>query len=115
RDTEDLCRGLVRHPFEPDEQDHLALFPRQAAERLLKFAKLARCARIRGGDERGRHLLNVDGRLVAHRTPHHVDVVIVHDREEPSARSEEHTSELQSPCNLVCRLLLEKKKKKKKT
>src|SRR2546426_8554277 len=28
-------------------------------------------------------------------------------------RSEEHTSELQSPCNLVCRLLLEKKKKEK--
>src|SRR5256885_17230509 len=28
-----------------------------------------------------------------------------------SGRSEEHTSELQSPCNLVCRLLLEKKKK----
>src|SRR5256885_2766393 len=27
-----------------------------------------------------------------------------------NARSEEHTSELQSPCNLVCRLLLEKKK-----
>src|SRR5256885_3414831 len=34
--------------------------------------------------------------------------------ERPTAqavRSEEHTSELQSPCNLVCRLLLEKKKK----
>src|SRR5688500_20189463 len=29
----------------------------------------------------------------------------------PRVRSEEHTSELQSPCNLVCRLLLEKKKK----
>src|SRR2546426_3456940 len=29
-----------------------------------------------------------------------------------SYRSEEHTSELQSPCNLVCRLLLEKKKHK---
>src|SRR5256885_12877607 len=28
----------------------------------------------------------------------------------PLNRSEEHTSELQSPCNLVCRLLLEKKK-----
>src|SRR5256885_12843641 len=27
----------------------------------------------------------------------------------PAGRSEEHTSELQSPCNLVCRLLLEKK------
>src|ERR1022692_1438722 len=32
---------------------------------------------------------------------------------EKGRRSEEHTSELQSPCNLVCRLLLEKKKKKK--
>src|SRR5438552_17595127 len=31
-----------------------------------------------------------------------------------SGRSEEHTSELQSPDHLVCRLLLEKKKKKKK-
>src|SRR2546426_3451292 len=30
-------------------------------------------------------------------------------------RSEEHTSELQSPCNLVCRLLLEKKKRKNQT
>src|SRR5256885_762498 len=29
----------------------------------------------------------------------------------PASRSEEHTSELQSPCNLVCRLLLEKKNK----
>src|SRR2546426_5343449 len=34
---------------------------------------------------------------------------IIFGRLEP--RSEEHTSELQSPCNLVCRLLLEKKKK----
>src|SRR5256885_13108950 len=33
------------------------------------------------------------------------DVVLLDDQ-----RSEEHTSELQSPCNLVCRLLLEKKK-----
>src|SRR5256885_4761120 len=33
------------------------------------------------------------------------------DRESVGGRSEEHTSELQSPCNLVCRLLLEKKKK----
>src|SRR2546426_6628817 len=37
-------------------------------------------------------------------------LVVEHDE-----RSEEHTSELQSPCNLVCRLLLEKKKKKKHT
>src|SRR5256885_8985326 len=33
-------------------------------------------------------------------------------RDVVGGRSEEHTSELQSPCNLVCRLLLEKKKKK---
>src|SRR5256885_9814781 len=32
------------------------------------------------------------------------------DRPASAPRSEEHTSELQSPCNLVCRLLLEKKK-----
>src|SRR5256885_11561632 len=32
------------------------------------------------------------------------------DRRAARGRSEEHTSELQSPCNLVCRLLLEKKK-----
>src|SRR5688500_19897716 len=43
---------------------------------------------------------------------------VQHDEEHPmlikttAERSEEHTSELQSPCNLVCRLLLEKKKKK---
>src|SRR2546426_2181367 len=32
------------------------------------------------------------------------------DELDDGGRSEEHTSELQSPCNLVCRLLLEKKK-----
>src|SRR5256885_9434937 len=37
-------------------------------------------------------------------------IVVRRARDEP--RSEEHTSELQSPCNLVCRLLLEKKKSK---
>src|SRR2546426_9769581 len=36
------------------------------------------------------------------------DVIARHERGQ--VRSEEHTSELQSPCNLVCRLLLEKKK-----
>src|SRR5256885_7913433 len=36
-------------------------------------------------------------------------------RADRPSRSEEHTSELQSPCNLVCRLLLEKKKKAEHT
>src|SRR2546430_7881128 len=38
-----------------------------------------------------------------------------HEAEEVFSRSEEHTSELQSQSNLVCRLLLEKKKKKNRT
>src|SRR2546426_1974040 len=38
--------------------------------------------------------------------------VMTPSRAPQPGRSEEHTSELQSPCNLVCRLLLEKKKKK---
>src|SRR2546426_2384695 len=37
---------------------------------------------------------------------------VVEDAQPLFLRSEEHTSELQSPCNLVCRLLLEKKKKR---
>src|SRR5256885_6177293 len=54
--------------------------------------------------------------VVAFELEHHpFDVLVVLVRlEELQAllriRSEEHTSELQSPCNLVCRLLLEKKK-----
>src|SRR3989454_7488643 len=43
-----------------------------------------------------------------------VDVMIAAKLAMSPLRSEEHTSELQSPCNLVCRLLLEKKKKKNK-
>src|SRR2546426_8460535 len=48
---------------------------------------------------------------------HALGLVEAPDQEEApdlEIRSEEHTSELQSPCNLVCRLLLEKKKKKSK-
>src|SRR5690242_21575390 len=41
------------------------------------------------------------------------NVIEVVDRIKALLRSEEHTSELQSHVNLVCRLLLEKKKKKK--
>src|SRR5256885_12620589 len=40
------------------------------------------------------------------------DVLLLALRDTGNERSEEHTSELQSPCNLVCRLLLEKKKNK---
>src|SRR5256885_5754041 len=39
-----------------------------------------------------------------------IEITILDDESDATKRSEEHTSELQSPCNLVCRLLLEKKK-----
>src|SRR5256885_11692125 len=39
------------------------------------------------------------------------DLTVWNHRVLQEVRSEEHTSELQSPCNLVCRLLLEKKKR----
>src|SRR2546426_8863609 len=42
--------------------------------------------------------------------PPHGDALMRAPRPQIGDRSEEHTSELQSPCNLVCRLLLEKKK-----
>src|SRR5437016_13045374 len=51
--------------------------------------------------------LSPAGRGIAQRAPRH-------DHPYRRTRSEEHTSELQSLTNLVCRLLLEKKKKKKK-
>src|SRR2546426_1977456 len=44
-----------------------------------------------------------------HRAGRHVDLSIQGGCPSRVGRSEEHTSELQSPCNLVCRLLLEKK------
>src|SRR5256885_12309183 len=44
-------------------------------------------------------------------TPRSMRIAVARWRQDTTqARSEEHTSELQSPCNLVCRLLLEKKK-----
>src|SRR5256885_13029442 len=50
------------------------------------------------------------GEDVAHR-PEEVHALEKAQEQRRVARSEEHTSELQSPCNIVCRLLLEKKKK----
>src|SRR5437016_8739823 len=58
--------------------------------------------------------------VMSRRDEDHVDVLVRENLTDlrrgvrsPIARSEEHTSELQSLTNLVCRLLLEKKKKKK--
>src|SRR2546426_5652773 len=57
------------------------------------------------------HLAGVDGEVDAREDLPSLDRgVEVLDLQQRMLRSEEHTSELQSPCNLVCRLLLEKKK-----
>src|SRR2546426_8420336 len=61
---------------------------------LFPYTTLFRSHERRAGEERGA-VLETAGRTVGR----------------SDGRSEEHTSELQSPCNLVCRLLLEKKKK----
>src|SRR5258708_15642968 len=68
-----------------------------SADQLLRFA-----------GARGRGPRHEQGLLKLHRGDAHQDA------RRRAARSEEHTSELQSPDHLVCRLLLEKKKKKKK-
>src|SRR5437762_12152588 len=73
------------------------LFPYTTLFRSLEDAAIARA---RGDRDHG-------GGEVVHQPPQEGEAV--HDR-----RSEEHTSELQSPMYLVCRLLLEKKKKKNK-
>src|SRR5256885_9662670 len=79
---------------------------------LFPYTTLFRSPRV-GEIHEGRELDEVRPALV----PHDRDArfqrsvqSIVPDERVHAIRSEEHTSELQSPCNLVCRLLLEKKK-----
>src|SRR2546427_9509327 len=75
---------------------------------LFRSARADPAGAVQGqGSRRGRHLHHARGPCDAcgHLRPHL----------QPQWRSEEHTSELQSQSNLVCRLLLEKKKKKKTT
>src|SRR2546426_828904 len=58
-------------------------------------------------EEIGRKTMLVSAREIEQPAPYGRTILLAIER------SEEHTSELQSPCNLVCRLLLEKKKKKR--
>src|SRR5256885_15267325 len=72
---------------------------------LFPYTTLFRSLHRRGGILRG----VLSRRVVVGRQ--HLRVRHRVRRASHPGRSEEHTSELQSPCNLVCRLLLEKKKK----
>src|SRR2546430_4079440 len=79
----------------------------QAANELLKAAGLSPMGKARLRDGRSGEFFSSDvtvGSIYMMKLSHLVDDKI-------HARSEEHTSELQSQSNLVCRLLLEKKKK----
>src|SRR2546426_3042890 len=77
------------------------LFPYTTLFRSHFVAHPCRAAETRVGSRRREAGLAGDRRVPRRHRAVHLE-----------SRSEEHTSELQSPCNLVCRLLLEKKKKK---
>src|SRR2546426_9230025 len=62
-------------------------------------------------ERQARPFRNLAGRRGGTRSGRPVRNRRIHKFKVLQGRSEEHTSELQSPCNLVCRLLLEKKKK----
>src|SRR2546426_2737359 len=80
---------------------------------LFPYTTLFRSHRILSPRVR---LHRVDGRRDGVRHDVVIEVAVAqHALHDVRERSEEHTSELQSPCNLVCRLLLEKKKKKNST
>src|SRR2546426_2153635 len=90
------------------------LFPYTTLFRSACWARLARISLSRRSRRRQSALISeemtlaptdVDGCAPRHFSP---------QCETSGLRSEEHTSELQSPCNLVCRLLLEKKKEQKR-
>src|SRR2546426_3205104 len=78
---------------------------------LFPYTTLFRSVEAGLGGERGEEVVRAPDKRNADAEP---VVGAARHRVQASAfllRSEEHTSELQSPCNLVCRLLLEKKKK----
>src|SRR5205807_2871377 len=79
--------------------------PERRADRAAHFA------RMHEADRRSTHHASFTSRSSVEIDPAHPEASLgaEHNPEPISYRSEEHTSELQSPCNLVCRLLLEKK------
>src|SRR2546426_6087465 len=79
---------------------------------LFPYTTLFRsCHHTDGRQERGQE---IDGSNAQQQDCKHADTSeFIGEEAACLQRSEEHTSELQSPCNLVCRLLLEKKKKQK--
>src|SRR2546430_6912464 len=92
---------MIRRPPRSTLFPYTTLF-RSRRERLEALGRLP--LRRRDAPAATEGILPVADDRVPHVREMHADLV--------SARSEEHTSELQSQSNLVCRLLLEKKKKR---
>src|SRR5206468_11223321 len=92
------------------------LFPYTTLFRSLVWRRLANRTGCRGPEITVRIVTKEDGvtRWVTHRIVvpgrNTIEEAVCRPRQSASARSEEHTSELQSRSDLVCRLLLEKKK-----
>src|SRR5256885_3538071 len=97
---------MIRRPPRSTLFPYTTLFRSNPSPRpFLRVRAQARCERHDSGVERrAHHVISVLRR--ANECEDRVGRVA------RRPRSEEHTSELQSPCNLVCRLLLEKKKEK---
>src|SRR5438094_6244694 len=91
---------MIRRPPTSTLFPYTTLFRSEAVERPRLAIGVDKPAPVRNG-----------GAVAAEGAP--AQPVARHERH--AARSEEHTSELQSPYDLVCRLLLEKKKKEEKT
>src|SRR5256885_12467507 len=71
---------------------------------LFPYTTLFRSLKVLDGEDLAAEMGPIVTRAAHDRISGYIDLGV-------KERSEEHTSELQSPCNLVCRLLLEKKKK----
>src|SRR5688500_19831736 len=97
-----LCRVLLILFFVLRRPPCSTLFPYTTLFRSGGGDRVLRRQRGDGERARRRHRPAADGAVRPRRRPP--------AERQCDDRSEEHTSELQSPCNLVCRLLLEKKK-----
>src|SRR5256885_9601551 len=99
---------MIRRPPRSTLFPYTTLFRSLRELRLLAVEEAVRGARVDRRVVRDARLA-AGGLELVDRALRDALVGAAEDRQH--GRSEEHTSELQSPCNLVCRLLLEKKKK----
>src|SRR3989454_11850258 len=104
---------MVRHHFTVDVEEYFQVSAFESTVRRCDWSRFE--SRLTGSVSRlldllARHEARGTFFVVGWVAERHPDLV---QRIARAGRSEEHTSELQSPCNLVCRLLLEKKKNRR--